>query len=138
MDRLVRVPDRFHGAALMRTSPRHVEKLNEIADWSDGHPGNPLIVLPIFTPASFLLQRPPAAPLDWVTDTEVPLDMRDAVVRELCERHSPVLVERSVAERVLASRGTPWASAVLERIVGEWTLRARMKHFDVLEPPAAC
>jgi len=74
-----------------------------------------------------------------VTDTEMmPAASRDMVVREICERHAPVLVERALAKRVLASKGEPWYSTVLERVVTEWRLREQGTYFDIYEPPTAC
>ena len=138
-DKLAPIPERFHGTAWLRASPATIGKLTEMADWSDRNRSRPLMVLPVLTPASFLLQRRPALPLDWVTDTEMlPVESRVKIVREICEQHTPVLVERAVAERVLASKGTPWFSAVLERVVAEWSIRERGTYFDIYLPPAHC
>jgi hypothetical protein len=138
LDKLTSIPERFHGTALIRTSPSTVGKLTEMADWSDRDRSRPLAILPDLTPASFLLRRHPAVRLDWVTDAEMPVASRLMVVRELCEQHAPVLVERAVARRVLASKGTPWYSTVLERVVAEWRLREQGTYFDIYEPPGAC
>jgi len=137
-DRLAAIPERFHGAALIRTSPLTIAKLTEVANWSDRDRSRALVVLPAFTPASFLLQRHPAARLDWVVDAEVPVASRDMVVREICERHARVLVERTLAKRVLASEGDPMYSAVLARVVADWPRREQGAHFDIYEAPDAC
>jgi hypothetical protein len=137
-DCLGSIPERFHGAALIRTSPLTIAKLNEVAAWSDRDRSRPLVILPAFTPASFLLQRHPAAPLDWVVDAEVPVASRDTVVRAICERHARVLVERTLAKRVLESEGDPMYSAVLATVVANWPRRGRGAHFDIYEAPDAC
>jgi hypothetical protein len=136
LDRMVSVPERFHGTALLWASRKTVGEFEEL-DRIDGEMGpRPYAVLPGFTPVSILFHRRSPSLLDWELNAEIPPGLRASVSDHLRQAAQAVIVEKDAAlEITRTGRNGRWSSQPTRDVVEHWTCIRELDHFLVYEPP---
>ncbi|MFO1150481.1 MAG: hypothetical protein U1E62_19040 [Alsobacter sp.] len=136
VDLLEDVPPELSRAAGMRTSRATAERLRELKMLADKYGKDRLAILPSFPVAYPIVDVNPQAPMDTLTDAEIPPARRATLERDFCRKQLVAAVDMDIFN--FMPPGSRFFSTPTRQVLDRWIVKDQTKHFKVLAPPASC